>query len=115
MAIARAAEFSSFAPAQNHKDMTSRQESIDLLMATHSFPGAFTFKVIGRAENDFRVTVIAAIQELVVGCEEVSHSVRETRGGRHVAITAEPRVESPEMVLEIYARLRELPGVVMLL
>ena len=84
-------------------------------MATHSFPGSFTFKVIGRAENDFVAMVLDAIQLLVIGDAEIPHSTRETSGGRHIAITAEPHVESPEMVLEIYERLRELPGVVMLL
>ena len=93
----------------------NKQESIDLLMATHSFPGSFTFKVIGRAENDFVAMVLDAIQLLVIGDAEIPHSTRETSGGRHIAITAEPHVESPEMVLEIYERLRELPGVVMLL
>lgn len=93
----------------------NKQESIDLLMATHSFPGPFTFKVIGLAENDFLAVVLGAIQLLASGDAEVPHSTRETSGGRHIAITAEPHVESPEMVLEIYAQLRELPGVVMLL
>lgn len=93
----------------------NKQESIDLLMATHSFPGSFTFKVIGRAENDFQSIVLDTIKRTTDGCSEIPHSSRETSGGRHIAITAEPTVESPEMVLEIYERLKELPGVVMLL
>jgi putative lipoic acid-binding regulatory protein len=94
---------------------TNKQESIDLLLATHSFPGPFTFKVIGRTEGDFTATVIAVFQELIVECEEIPHRVRETSGGRHVAVTVEPTVDSPELVLVIYERLKEIPGVVMLL
>lgn len=93
----------------------NRQESIDLLLATHTFPGPFTFKVIGRTEGQFISTVLELIKEMVVATEPIPHSVRETSGGRHVAVTAEPHVESPEAVLAIYERLRELPGVVMLL
>ena len=98
----------------NNKQSNNKQESIDLLMATHTFPGSFTFKVIGRAESDFREVVLSTITRLAID-DEVPHTIRETSGGRHIAITAEPTVESPEVVLEIYELLRELPGVVMLL
>ena len=43
------------------------------------------------------------------------HSVRETPGGRHRAMTIEPTIEEAEHVLEIYERLKEIDGVVMLL
>lgn len=93
----------------------NKQESIDLLLATHDFPCAFTFKVIGRTEDEFKETVLTVIQEQILESRTVPHSVRETTGGRHMAVTAEPIVESAEMVLVIYERLREIPGVVMLL
>ena len=84
-------------------------------MATHAFPGQFTFKVIGHAKDGFDRMVLDAIQAIVDSDKPTPHSIRESSGGGHVSITAEPNVENPEMVLDIYDRLRELPGVVMLL
>jgi putative lipoic acid-binding regulatory protein len=43
------------------------------------------------------------------------YSLREARGGRHIAITIEPLLERAEQVLAIYDRLKVLEGIVMLM
>ena len=40
--------------------------------------------------------------------------VREATGGRHIAVTVQPTVETPQQVLAIYRRLRGLVGLVLL-
>ena len=70
----------------------------ELLDETHSFPCRFMFKAIGLA-NDF----------------DAPYELRETSGGRHVAVTIEPWVESSQQVVEIYAAIRKLEGLVMLM
>ena len=37
--------------------------SIELLENTHTFPGPYMFKVIGRVENGFAARVVAAVRE----------------------------------------------------
>jgi len=87
----------------------------ELLEATHRFPGKFLFKAIGRTEDEFAVRVVAAVREALSHDFDPPHELRHTSGGRHVAVSVEPWVESSEQVLVIYARIRELPGLVMLL
>ena len=89
--------------------------SIELLERTHDFPGRFVFKVIGRVENGFAARVVAAVRE-ELACEvDPPHRMREAVGGRHVAVTLEPDIESAEQVLAVYRRVRGIPGLVMMM
>ena len=87
----------------------------ELLEATHPFPGKFLFKAIGRNENEFAARVVAVIREVLSHDFDPPHELRHTSGGRHVAVTVEPWAESSEQVMVIFARIRELPGLVMLM
>jgi len=88
---------------------------LELLQSTHRFPCRFTFKVIGADAGGFSVRAVEAVcRALPVGVSPDS-SVRQTSGGRHVAVTIEPHVESAEQVLEIYLHLQQLEGLVLLL
>ena len=89
--------------------------SRELLEATHTFPGQYTFKAIGASDDHFVGRVVAAVR-----CElgeeiEPSFSTRSTAGGRHVCVTIEPSVADADEVLLIYASLREVEGLVLLL
>jgi uncharacterized protein len=89
--------------------------SRELLEATHTFPGPYTFKAIGSVDDHFVGRVMAAVRcELGEGIEP-SFSTRNTSGGRHVCVTIEPTVADADEVLEIYARLRQVEGLVLLL
>ena len=88
--------------------------AIDLLESTHSFPGPYMFKVIGKAEKGFIARTVAAIREELAAEVDPPYSVRETAGGRHVAVTVQPTLQSAQQVLNVYGRLRLLTGLVML-
>ncbi|MEW4528870.1 DUF493 domain-containing protein [Maioricimonas sp. JC845] len=88
--------------------------TIELLEATHQFPGRYVFKVIGSSEDRFVGRVVQAVRAELAVDMEPSFSSRSTAGGRHVSVTIEPEVKEAQQVLAIYERLRELDGLVML-
>jgi hypothetical protein len=87
----------------------------DLLASHHQFPGTYRIKAIGSTDDDFPARVIAAAAEELAGPGEIESEVRETQGGRHVAVTLDLTVQSPEQVRSIYARLRQVEGLSFLL
>jgi putative lipoic acid-binding regulatory protein len=89
--------------------------SIELLESTHTFPGRFIFKVIGRVENGFAARVVAAVREELAHEVDPPHSLREAVGGRHVAVTLEPDIARAEQVLAVYRRVRSITGLVMMM
>jgi putative lipoic acid-binding regulatory protein len=72
------------------------------------------FKVIGLAERGFVARAVAAVREELVAEVDPPFRVRETAGGKHVAVTLQPTVGSAHQVLAVYSRLRGLAGLVML-
>jgi uncharacterized protein len=90
------------------------QPSIDLLEATHRFPGPFMFKVVGRSEEQFVARVLAAVRSKLGEDNEPAFSIRKTANGVHTCVTVEPEVPSAAAVVEIYAHLRGVEGVMML-
>jgi putative lipoic acid-binding regulatory protein len=89
--------------------------AIELLEATHHFPGPYMFKVIGRVENGFTARVVAAVRDELDGDVDPPYRVRETAGGRHVSVTLEPTVQTVHQVLAVYRRMRTMAGLVMLM
>lgn len=89
-----------------------RLPTVELLEATHEFPGSYVFKVIGRTEDGFAARIVALIRDETESPCDPPFRLRETSGGRHVAVTVQPRVDSAWQVLSIYARLAEAAGVV---
>lgn len=92
-----------------------RQQSIDLLNGTHTFPCPVMVKVIGRNDNTFINSVVAAIREQLELSFDPPIQKREAKGGRHVSVTIEPTFENAEEVLQTYERIRHIDGVVMVL
>ena len=87
----------------------------ELLDETHSFPGRFVFKAIGRTTDDFAFRVVAVVRMTLEQDFDAPYELRETSAGRHVAVTIEPWVESSQQVIEIYSAIRNLEGLVMLM
>jgi putative lipoic acid-binding regulatory protein len=87
--------------------------TIRLLESTHTFPGPYMFKVIGRTDLGFVARTVAAVRE-EIGGEDPPYRVRESVGGRHTAVTLEPVVQTARQVLAIYRRLSQTVGLVML-
>lgn len=89
--------------------------SAEVLESMHSFPCAYTFKVIGSTANNFAARVVAAVRDEMLLPEDPPFSFRATRNGLHVAVTLEPHCLSSQQVIAIYSRLTGLEGLVMLL
>lgn len=89
--------------------------SIELLESGHEFPGPYLFKVIGRPADDFVRRTVAAVRAALDRLDDPPYTIRESRGGRHVALTLEVPVASAREVLDVYRRVQELDGLVMLL
>lgn len=90
------------------------QLSLELLEATHRFPGPFMFKVVGRSADQFTARVLAAVRSQLGDDNEPAFSIRKTANGVHTCVTVEPEVPSAAAVVEIYAHLRGVDGVMML-
>jgi putative lipoic acid-binding regulatory protein len=87
---------------------------IQLLESTHHFPGPYMFKVIGRSDNGFVARVVAAVRDELSEPADPPFKVRETAGGRHVAITLDPTVQTAQQVLAVYRRIQRMAGLVVL-
>jgi uncharacterized protein len=90
------------------------QHSIELLEANHTFPGPYMFKVIGRGENGFVARVVAAVRDELAEDVDPPFRVRETTGGRHVAITLEPTMQTAQQVVAVYRRIGRMAGLLFL-
>jgi uncharacterized protein len=89
--------------------------AIELLESTHVFPGTYVWKVIGKADGGFVGRVVAAVRDQLESAVDPPYHVRETAGGRHVAVTLEPFVNSAWEVLSVYGRIQEIVGLVLVL
>jgi uncharacterized protein len=88
--------------------------AIELLERTHTFPGPYVFKVIGRTDLGFVARTVAAVRDELGDEQDPPYRVRESVGGRHIAVTLEPIVPTARQVLAVYRRLRKMVGLVML-
>jgi putative lipoic acid-binding regulatory protein len=80
-----------------------------LLEATHQFPCDYALTVI--AFNSETVTM--ALKTVVAsGRESVDHQVRESRAGKYLSHRFSVTVEGASAVLELYALVRAVEGVV---
>lgn len=95
--------------------MDQKQDPVELLESTHSFPSIFRIKVIGDAKDDFEGRVLAAVRAEVSGVSEVEHSIRNTAGGRHMSLTLDVNVQSAKQVMAIYDGLQKVEGLKLLL
>lgn len=93
----------------------SQLPSIELLESTHQFPVAFTIKVIGHTQNDFVARILTAVRTVLDESVELPYTTRETSGGRHVAITIEPILDSAGQVLAVYECISGTDGLVLLM
>jgi putative lipoic acid-binding regulatory protein len=89
--------------------------TLDLLESVHPFPGVFQIKAIGTVAHEFEARVVEAVSSELGSSSELDYSVRTTSGGRHVALTLEITVQTAAQVRQIYARIRELQGLLLLL
>jgi putative lipoic acid-binding regulatory protein len=94
----------------------ARRRAIELLEANHGFPGTFSLSVIARGDDAVEAAVLAAA---AVGLEEPlgegAHQRRPSTHGKYVSHRLTVPVASAEAVLDLYARLRAVEGVITIL
>jgi putative lipoic acid-binding regulatory protein len=88
---------------------------LDLLESSHSFPGKYQIKAIGRVADDFEAHVTTAVRAEIGAAPSLQVTTRTTPDGRHVSLTLDIPVQTAEEVRAIYARIRAVAGLVMLL
>lgn len=91
-------------------------EAMAMLERFHSFPGEYMFKVIGFGGAEFTAAVSAAAEAVLgpLGGSGRRVSSRPSSGGRYTAVTLEAEVAGARQVLEVYAALKRVQGVVVL-
>jgi putative lipoic acid-binding regulatory protein len=73
------------------------------------------FKAIGKVENGFAARLVAAVREELAAEVDPPFRVREAVGGRHVAVSIEPVVQTAQQVLNVYQRISKITGLVFVL
>ena len=86
---------------------------IELLEATHTFPGPYLFKLVG----DNGVLLETALMELISrhATEAKLVGTRHSSSGKHVSFSIEAQVESAQTVHDILTALHAMPGLAMIL
>lgn len=90
-------------------------ESLELLLATHQFPGPYMFKVIGRDQDGFVARVLLSLRQALNIQQDPPFRTQPSSGGKHVSVTMEPHVFRPEEVIAVYQHLRQTEGVLMVM
>jgi putative lipoic acid-binding regulatory protein len=88
---------------------------LELLEATHVFPGKYVFKAIGPNSDEFIETVIGIVRSELGHEFDPPYQLNRSTHGRHVSVTIEPFVDTPQQILAIYERLRHVEGLAMML
>lgn len=86
--------------------------ALALLEATHQFPCAYDLTVIAFNQE---VTTAALRGAVVVDGDPVAHQMVESRAGKYLSHRFSVRVSAAAEVLEIFARVRQVEGVVTIL
>ena len=100
--------------ASTETDEDRRRRAIELLEANHSFPGPFSISVIARNDEAVASAIVAAVSEVGPIAED-GHERRESGGGKYVSHRLVIHCGSPETVLALFARVREIDGVITVL
>lgn len=95
--------------------MSDRESTLQALSDCHSFPGPFTFRVIGENSPEFVARVVQAIVIALGTQAKPTIQLKESAHGKHQAIAASVEVGCAEHVLDVYAALKTVPGVRLLL
>lgn len=93
----------------------SNLPSQELLEATHTFPGRFVFKAIGKGHEPFIAEVVTVVRRELAVEFDPPYETNYSSGGRHVSVTLTPHVESADQVLAIYGAIQRVEGLVMLM
>ena len=91
--------------------MTKRSDMRERLEDVHSFPGVFTFKVIGENTSDFVSAVVDVVADTLGEDVDPDVATRESSGGKHVSVTLDVEVGDADAVIDVYEAFGELEQV----
>jgi uncharacterized protein len=93
----------------------SEADTLRMLEEHHQFPCSYMFKVIGFKGDGFFEAVRQAA-EAVLGPLQAGSQLRcrPSVGDKYLAVTVEAEADNAQQVLAVYAGLRKIEGVVML-
>ncbi|MDG1051467.1 MAG: DUF493 domain-containing protein [Planctomycetota bacterium] len=94
--------------------MDHQPPTLELLESRHRFPCPFTFKVIGPTGTHLPARAAACVQASLGLEVPPTFGVKAAAGGRHESVTLEPTCPDATSVIDLYAALRELEGVMFL-
>ncbi len=87
----------------------------ELLEAVHTFPGPYTVKAIGPHTETFVNAIRAAATAAHTGDDEIELTARASGKGNHIAVTATIVAETSDAVFVLYAELKNVENLRMLL
>jgi putative lipoic acid-binding regulatory protein len=94
----------------------ARRRAIELLEANHGFPCSFSLSVIARTDEAVEAALLAAA---AVGLGQAlakdAHHRKPSTHGKYVSHRLNIPCESAEAVLDLFARLRAVDGVITIL
>jgi putative lipoic acid-binding regulatory protein len=98
--------------AGSDDDRAARQRAIELLEANHQFPGDFSVSVIARNDDGVEAAVVAAAG---AGLSSDTHERKPSAGSKYVSHRLVVAVSDAGAVLDLFARLRAVEGVITVL
>jgi putative lipoic acid-binding regulatory protein len=97
-------------------DDDARQRAIDLLEANHVFPGEFSLSVIARSDATITDAILAGARHgLAEPLRPEAHQIKPSAGGRYLSHRLLVPCQSAADVLNLFARMRAIEGVVTVL
>jgi putative lipoic acid-binding regulatory protein len=94
----------------------ARIRALELLRATHQFPGEYHLSVITLSEDQVFLDLRAAVEDgLPAPLPEAAYELIPSRGGKYTSHRFKIPCGSAEDVLALYARLSRVKGVVTML
>jgi putative lipoic acid-binding regulatory protein len=94
----------------------ARRRAIELLEANHAFPCQFSLSVIARSDEAVEAALLAAAAAgTAQTMGELAHERRPSTHGKYVSHRLNVPCASAEAVLELFARLRAVDGVITIL
>lgn len=102
--------------AADSKELSERDKALALLNTTHVFPVQYEVSVITMTSESAFDSLRITIETLTVATLTEENWVRvPSRGGKYTSHRLRVPCESAEAVLELYARIRTIEGVVTVL
>ncbi len=83
---------------------------LELLEEHHTFPGRYTFKLIGNTNSNLEADAIRVGGEVSGFPDEVTTSVKKSSKGKFSSVTLSVYVKTAHQIHALYVELRKIDG-----